>query len=187
VAAGLARLSVGTGQAWALGLARQLSGREFCSRQKGGDSVGKTKRGKGTKWMVVVDGQGIPLGSHLTSAFPAEVTLAETTLEAVSVPRSGSGRPKKRPMRLIADRGNDSDPLRWRLLPKGLLLISPHRKNRRAASFNDGHASQVSQTLENGRLGSFRRLVVRYDRRLCMYRAFIHLACALITTRFLLK
>src|SRR2546426_11017015 len=24
--------------------------------------VGKTKRGKGTKWMVVVDGQGLPLG-----------------------------------------------------------------------------------------------------------------------------
>jgi len=52
-------------------------------RQKRGDGIGKTKRGKGTKWMVVVDGQGVPLGSHLTSASPAEVKLAETTLDAI--------------------------------------------------------------------------------------------------------
>jgi hypothetical protein len=63
--------------------------------------VGRTKRGKGTKWMVVVDGQGIPLESHLTSASPHEVTLIETTLENVSVPRPGPGRPRKNPNRLI--------------------------------------------------------------------------------------
>jgi len=44
-------------------------------RQKGGLGVGKTKRGKGSKWMVVVDGKGIPLGSTTTSASPHEVTL----------------------------------------------------------------------------------------------------------------
>jgi hypothetical protein len=32
-----------------------------------------TKRGKGTKWMVVVDVQGIRIGSTLASASPAEV------------------------------------------------------------------------------------------------------------------
>ena len=65
--------------------------------------------------MVVVDGQGIPLGSTLASASPAEVTLAEETLETVKVPRKGRGRPKKRPLRLIGDKGYDSDPLRKRL------------------------------------------------------------------------
>ena len=34
-------------------------------------------------------------------------------------------------------------------------------------------------------LGNFRRLVVRYERHLPMYRAFFHLACALIALRFL--
>jgi hypothetical protein len=57
-----------------------------------------------------VDGQGIPLGSPLASASPAEVTLAEETLETIIVPRTGRGRPKKRPIRLIADKGDDSDP-----------------------------------------------------------------------------
>src|SRR6185437_13496199 len=61
--------------------------------------------------MVVVDGSGVPLGSQLASASPAEVTLAESTLQNISVPQK-RGRPRNRPLRVIADRGYDSDPLR---------------------------------------------------------------------------
>jgi len=142
--------------------------------------------------MVVVDGQGIPLASQLTSASPGEVTLAQSTLDTICVPRGGPGRPQKRPLRVIADRGYDSDPLRWRLLNRGILLISPHRKNRRALTLNDGRTLRryrsrwkIERTF--AWLGNFRRLVVRYDRKLSMYHAFFHLACALITLRFLLK
>src|SRR5712692_798703 len=60
----------------AIGLERIVSGRQFRSGEKRGAGVGKTKRGKGTKWMVVVDGKGVPLGDHLHSASPAEVGLA---------------------------------------------------------------------------------------------------------------
>jgi hypothetical protein len=73
--------------------------------------------------MVVVDGQGVPLGSRLVSASPGEVTLAESTLAQISVPRGGRGRPQKRPLRVVADRAYDSDPLRERLLKRGMLLI----------------------------------------------------------------
>src|SRR6267142_3098135 len=80
---------------------RVVSGREFCSREKRGCGVGKTKRGKGTKWMVVVDGRGLPLGNYLHSASPAEVKLAETTLATIRVRRSHhSGRPRQKPMRV---------------------------------------------------------------------------------------
>jgi transposase len=140
--------------------------------------------------MVVVDGQGVPLGSQLTSASPAEVKLAEATLDAIAVPRGGRGRPQKRPLRVIADRAYDSDPLRWRLRQRGLLLIAPHRKNRRLPSLNDGRTLRryrkrwkVERTF--AWLGNFRRLVVRYERHLHLYRAFFHIACALITLRFL--
>jgi hypothetical protein len=57
----------------------------------------------------VVDGQGLPLGNYLDSASPAEVTLFEKTLSTIAVPRSGLGRPRSNPTRLIADRGYDSD------------------------------------------------------------------------------
>jgi hypothetical protein len=72
-----------TQRAPAIKVERIVSGREFRSREKRGCGVGKTKRGKGTKWMVVVDGRGLALGNYLHSAFPAEVQLAETTRAAI--------------------------------------------------------------------------------------------------------
>src|SRR5664280_3115645 len=64
--------------------------------------------------MVVVDGQGIPIGAQLASAQISEFRLAESTLARVRVPRGGRGRPRKRLRRVIADRGYDSDKLRQR-------------------------------------------------------------------------
>src|SRR5580700_3389853 len=51
----LARIPGGTEPTRATRLERIVSGWQFCSGKKGGSEVGKTKRGKGTKWMVVVD------------------------------------------------------------------------------------------------------------------------------------
>ena len=167
-------------------MGRGLYRRQLCSGKKRGACVGKTKKGKGTKWMVVVDGQGIPLGSTLASASPAEVKLAEETLEAVKVPRSGKGRPKKRPARLIGDKGYDSDPLRKRLKYLKIELIAPHRSNRKKPKTQDGRKLRryrkrwkVERTF--AWIGNFRRLVVRYERDIKMYRAFFHLACLMIT------
>jgi transposase len=88
--------------------------------------------------MVVVDGQGIPLGSTLASASPSEVILSEKTIETVKVPRNGCGRRKKRPLRLIADKGYNSDPLRKRLKESKIDLIVPHRRNRVLNRFRNG-------------------------------------------------
>jgi transposase len=138
--------------------------------------------------MVVVDGEGVPLGGHLDSASPNEVTLIETTLEQVAVPRPGRGRPKKNPERLIYDRAADSDPLRARLKKRGIELICPHRRNRKKPKTQDGRKLRrykrrwkVERTF--AWLGNFRRLVVRYDHQIKVYRAFFHLACMLITLR----
>ena len=105
----LADFPLTTGRCWGPRLERGFYGRELCSRKKRGAAVGKTKRGKGTKWMVVVDGKGLPLGVLLESASPAEVKLAEATLARIAVPRNGSGRPKQKPRRVIADKAYDAD------------------------------------------------------------------------------
>src|SRR5215831_3580436 len=68
----------------------------FVPAKKGGDKVGLTKKGKGTKWMLVVDGNGLPLGFRLDSASRAEVRLAQRTLDTIRVARS-HGRPRQRP------------------------------------------------------------------------------------------
>ena len=173
----------------AIEMERVVSGRQFCSGKKGGAEVGKTKRGKGTKWMVVVDGRGVPLGNYLHSASPAEVRLAETTLAAIRVGRTHhAGRPRQKPLRVIADKAYDSDPLRNRLQRRGIELICPHKKNRVRAATQDGRALRRYQRRwiverTNAWLGNFRRLVVRYDRSLKIYGAFFHIACFMIVLR----
>jgi len=118
------------------------------------------------------------------------VTLAEATLATIAVPHKGPGRPRSRPERVIADRAYDSDPLRKRLKKRGIELICPHRKNRTKPKTQDGRALRryrrrwkVERTF--AWLGNFRRLLVRQDRSLTIYQAFFHVACLLITLRYL--
>ncbi len=65
----------------------------FAPARKGGDKVGLTKKGNGTKWMLVIDGNGLPLGFQLDSANASEVRLAEATLDTIAVARL-RGRPR---------------------------------------------------------------------------------------------
>jgi transposase len=143
--------------------------------------------------MVLVDGAGTPLGAYLDAATPAEVTLLERTLEAVAVGRPGKpGRPRKRPERLIADRGYDSNPLRACLARRGIEPIIPARSNHKQATHQDGRKLRryrrrwiVERTF--AWLGYFRRLGVRYERLITTYAGFFHLACTLLTLRRVLK
>jgi transposase len=189
----LAQLSGRTQRTATNQLERIFPGRQFCSGQKRGSGVGKTKRGKGTKWMVVVDGAGLPLGNHLQSASPAEVKLVEATLATIRIGRRHrAGRPRQKPVRLIADRAYDSDPLRKQLAARGIELIVPHRKNRRKPPTQDGRALRRYKrrwTVERtfAWLGNFRRLIVRHDRSLTVYQAFFHIACFIIVLRRVLK
>lgn len=137
--------------------------------------------------MVLVDGQGLPRGVHLSPANINEVQLAEATLAQVVVPRHGPGRPKQKPCRLIADRGYDSRGLWQRLRQRGIDLIALHRRHCRHR-YQDGRKLRryrrrwiIERT--NAWLLSFRRLMVRHEHRLELYGAFLHLACALIVLR----
>jgi len=174
-------------------LGRVLRGRQLRPREKGGLKVGKTKRGKGTKWMLLVDGAGTPLGAHLDSASPAEVTLLEKTLATVAVTRTHRpGRPRCYPDRLIADRGYDSNPLRCSLKTRGIEPIIPARSNNRQATHQDGrklrrygHRWIIERTF--AWIGWFRRLLVRHERLVETYFGFFHVACVLLTLRRVMK
>jgi len=91
-------------------------------------------------------------------------------------------------VRVIADKAYDSDALRERLARRGIELIVPHRSNRKKPATQDGRALRRYQRRwiverTNAWLGNFRRLVVRYDRSLTIYRAFFHIACFIIVLR----
>ena len=136
--------------------------------------------------MVLADGQGTPLGVSVAAASPSETTLLQATLDTVSVRRGGRpGRPRKRPERLIADRGYDSNAVRQQLVAQGIEPIIPARSNNTVATHQDGrrlrryrHRWTVERT--HAWLQNFRRVLVRYERLATLYLGLVHLACALI-------
>jgi transposase len=148
--------------------------------KKGGLAVGKTKSGKGTKIMTLVEAHGVPLAANIYSASPNEVTLIEPLIDKY--------RGRRRLKRLIYDLAADSDPLRDRLRRRGIDLICPHRSNRIKPKTQDGRKLRryrrrwvVERT--NSWLQYFRRLVVRYEHRADIFQGLVHLACLLITLR----
>lgn len=157
---------------------RQLGGghrrRDVFTGKKRGAEVGKSKRGKGTKIMLLVEGTGLPIAAEIASARPHEVNLIEPLLERRIVGR--------RPRHLIYDQAADSDPLRRRLATRRIELICPHRKNRKCPPTQDGRRLRrykrrwkVERTISW--LQNFRRLVVRYERYHQLFRGMVHLAC----------
>jgi transposase len=117
------------------------------------------------------------------------VTLLGRTLDNIDVLPAGGRRRPPQPERLVCDKSYDSDGLRGRLrTERGIDLVCPHRRNRKRAPLQDGRKLRrykrrwkVERTF--AWLGNFRRLVVRYERSLKMYRAFFHVACLVITLR----
>jgi transposase len=139
--------------------------------------VGKTKRGKGTKIMVLTDAEGLPLGADTASASPHEVTLIEPLLEQRVLPR--------KPRRLIYDEAADSDPLRKRLKRRGIELVCRHRRNRIKPPTQDGRKLRrfrrrwkVERSISW--LQNFRRLVTRYEFHAHLFHGFVQLACLIV-------
>ena len=122
----------------------------------------------------------------MEKASPAEVKLLEATLENG---RIGGRRAKRRkPRRLIADRGYDSNKVRALLVKRDSEPIIPARSNNRVATHQDGRKLRrykrrwiIERT--NSWLQTFRRLVVRYERSAKTFTALVHLACALTTLK----
>jgi len=104
------------------------------------------------------------------------VTLVEKTLEARFV--------KVLPKHVIGDKAYDSDALDKRLKKRRMIMIAPHKSNRRQAT-QDGRAlRRMKRRWKIERVFSwfsnYRRLVVRYERNSSNYQGFVHLACIII-------
>ena len=100
--------------------------------------------------MLVVDGNGLPLGFHLESANRAEVKLAEQTLDTIRVVRP-RGRPKRRPQKLVADRGYDSSAFRAALRRRGIAHVhsAPSDARQRGEPSADAQWSRAKTTIDS--------------------------------------
>jgi transposase len=130
--------------------------------------------------MAMTDGTGLPLALATAWASPHEVTLVSTALTGRCIDAL--------PQRLIGDWAYDSDPLDATLAELGILMIAPHRRNRKRPKTQDGrplrrHGRRWKIERLFAWLGNFRRLVVRYERYASNYLGFVHLGCICILLR----
>lgn len=102
-------------------------------------------------------------------------------VDAIPAIRQKRGRPRRRPVKLDADKGYDSRKNRQALRKRH---IRPHIARRRIDSSQTlgKHRWVVERTL--AWLNRFRRLKVRYERRADIHQAFLTLGCALICWHF---
>ena len=98
--------------------------------------------------MAVVDGNGLPIGLHVDSAQPHEVTLAETTLATIRVPQT-RGRPKTRPKELVADKAYDSAAFRRKLRTRGIKPTIPTFERRKRRNPKRGRPIRAGAAYRN--------------------------------------
>ena len=94
--------------------------------------------------MLVVDGNGLPIGFCLASANRHEVKLAVPALETVRVPRRAGGRPTKRPKELVADKAYDSKSFRDWLRSRKVKLTIPSYERRERKRPKRGRPMKVA-------------------------------------------
>ena len=164
-----------------LGLEETFVERLVRRGKKGGDCIGPTRCGKGSKIMAIADGHGLPVAVRVTSASPNESTLVEDTLRQRYV--------NALPQRMIGDRAYDSDGLDERLRREhGIEMIAPNRRRRRRTQ--DGRP--LRRYLRRWKverlfawLKNFRRISSRWERHAANFLAMVQLGCMLILLRHL--
>ncbi len=116
-----------------------------------------------------------------------ESTQLEEVLDAVRVPRTGDGRPRKRPERLIADRGYSLPSCRRLLRRRGIPHVIPERKDQRERRRGrppkfDREAYCGRNAIERcvNRLKQWRGVATRYEKRAANYRAMVVIASLMV-------
>lgn len=171
----------GIGSAEIARLVTGAGGRHVFPSKKRGLEVGNTKKGKGTKLMLLTEGQGLPIAAFTISAQVSEVNTIETL---VDIQVAG-----QRPERLLYDKAADADWLRTALAQRGIEQITPHRTGRKKPSRTDRrklrrykHRWKIERTISW--LGYQRRLLVRHEYHAHLFEGFLHLACLMLCLKW---
>jgi len=130
----------------------------------------------------LTDGNGIPIVAHTTAANQHDVTELLALVNDVPAIKGKTGAPCYRFEELYADRAYDSDPHRQALREVGITPCIAERYTEHGSGLGV-YRWVVERTLSW--LHRFRRLRIRYERRLDIHQAFLMIACIVICHRYL--
>ena len=144
------------------------------------DGPSPVDRGRpGSKHHLIVDAGGLPLAWTLTGGNRNDVTQLLPLLDASRRCAAGSAGRFAGPSG-AADRGYDHDQYRRQLRQRG---IRPQIARRGAARLRPRHAVRWVVERTSPGYTTFKRLLVRYDRRDEIHEAFLAIACCLVCHR----
>jgi putative transposase len=150
----------------------------------GGKKVGKnpTDRGKiGTKRSVLTDGGGVPIGLAVEGANRNDFKMVEATL--MSIPIARPTPTPAPPQGRCLDKGDDDDEVRELLAECGFTAhIRARGEEVKALKQEAGFKARrwvVERT--HSWMNRFRRVLIRWDKNVRNYLAFLHMACAYMT------
>lgn len=103
-------------------------------------------------------------------------------MEQGAVKRSGPGRPRIRPQRVVGDKGYTGRRIRSYLRRRGIRFTIPRLSNepRRGSESREIYRQRNIVERAINRLKQFRRLATRYEKLAANYTAMITVACILL-------
>jgi putative transposase len=143
-----------------------------------------TDRGKqGTKRSLLTDGQGIPLALTVAGANRPDMTLVADTLYNLAIARPAPT--AETPQHLCLAKGYDYPDVRTLLKHCGYTAhIPPKGEAAQDTQPRPGyHARRWVVERTHSWMNRFRALLIRWEKKLANYLAFLHFACAWITCR----
>jgi transposase len=123
----------------------------------------------------------------LTPGQRHEAVVFEQLLETGAIKRRGPGRPKRRPHRIIGDKGYSSRRIRRYARQHGIRITIPRKRNEgRTGSFNRARYRRRNriERLIN-RCKPCRRVATRYEKRAVYYQAMWLIAATILGLRVL--
>jgi putative transposase len=146
--------------------------------------VGKnpTDRGKiGTKRRLLTDGGGVPVGLAVDSANRHDFKMARETIESIPVKRPQPT--PATPQGIGLDKGDDDDEVRDLLAEFGFTAYIRTRGEEAKALKQEAGFKARRWVVEctHSWMHRFRRVLIRWDKKVRNYLGFLHLACAYIT------
>jgi transposase len=143
-----------------------------------------TDRGKsGTKRSTHTEGRGVPIGLAVAGANRNDMKLVQETLESIPVERPQPT--PDAPQGLCLDKGYDYDAVRETVAAYGYTAHIRMRGEEATAKREiPGYRARrwvVERT--HSWMNRFRRILIRWEKKVANYLAFLHFSCAWIAFR----
>ncbi|WP_442819822.1 IS5 family transposase [Streptomyces sp. NBC_00841] len=161
-----------------------------------GEGLGRSRGGFTTKLHLSAEGQCRPLSLVVTPGQRADCTQLDPILDKIRVPRTGPGRPRKKPDSLAADKAYSNGPCRDSLRRRGIRHTIPEKTDSQGARQRKGSRGgrppgfdkqryKKRNTVERAinKLKQSRAVATRYDKRGYVYLGTVTAAALIIWLR----